>query len=89
MNIANTAPASGLQPSAAVVEALNTLASRVPQMLASSDDDCDFWCEFSGEADAILESASGDDYEFANGRIGAILKAYGIDDGYGSELSDF
>ena len=89
MNIADASRASERQPSADIVEALNTLAARVPEMLAASEEDCDFWCEFSGEADAILESASGENYEFASGRIDAILKSFGIDDGYGAELSDF
>jgi hypothetical protein len=61
------------------------LAARVPEMLAESEEDCDF----SGEADAILETASGDDFEFASGRIDAILKSYGIEDGYGAKVGDF
>jgi len=78
-----------VEPSASVVQALDALQVRLPDMLATAGEDCDFWCEFSGEADAILESAAGDDFEYASGRIDAMLRSFGIEPGYGAEASDF
>ncbi len=56
---------------------LDELAKQTPAMVREHTDDGDFWSNFAGASDFIVDDASADDYEWVLAQIDSILKANG------------
>jgi hypothetical protein len=56
---------------------LDELAKQTPAMVREHKDDGDFWSNFAGASDFIVDDASADDYEWVLGQIDDILEANG------------
>lgn len=56
---------------------LDQLARQTPSIAREHPDDADFWSEFAGASDFIVDSAGADDYDWVLLQIDAILKSNG------------
>lgn len=61
-----------------LVAALETLETRLRKMLDGDLVEADFWPSFNADADAIRTKHSGDDLDYARGRIDCMLKNAGL-----------
>lgn len=56
---------------------LDELAEQTPAMVREHPDDGDFWSNFAGASDFIVDDASAEDYEWVLAQIDGILRANG------------
>ncbi|KRE90873.1 hypothetical protein ASG87_01670 [Frateuria sp. Soil773] len=56
---------------------LDTLREQVPALVREHTDEGDFWSNFAGASDFILDDAGPDDFEWALEQINAMLAANG------------
>lgn len=61
-----------------IVAALDALEKQLPELMLANPDEGDFWPEFAGVADSILDAAHGEDHAYAQGRIDCMLKNAGL-----------
>lgn len=52
---------------------LDELDKSIPDLKRDNPDEADFWPEFAGMADLILDGASAEDYDWVNQQTDAIL----------------
>lgn len=57
---------------------LDALELALPDMLARHPDEADFWSEFAGEADEIVERAEPGESAYVRGRIDCMLRNTGL-----------
>lgn len=61
-----------------LVTQLEALELALPDILARCTDEADFWPEFAGIADEIVEAALPEDHDYVAGRIDSMLKNAGM-----------
>ncbi|WP_266180836.1 hypothetical protein [Dyella humicola] len=57
---------------------LNCLYLQVRRLLRENPDPADFWPEFAGRADEILDQAGPSEYDWVAGQIDAMLEDNGL-----------
>lgn len=57
---------------------LNSLEADLPGMLERNPDPADFWPEFAGRADEIVDGAGPDDHDWATAKVDELLALHGL-----------